>query len=162
MGSATHSMNHASYSTQRAESMNFEEIRDKDRVVLECIAEGSNDIQLITAETTLDNAAVNYCFRKLSDAEFIVVEKPEGMVDRVINGTRQVFEAPKQATLTSKGRKYLEQVNEDADGSESDQFRRMTRDELIERVRELEHTVQELETEVEGIRQNVSDFLLES
>lgn len=142
-------------------SETFEQVRDKDRVVLECIHEGSDDIQLITEATTLDNAAVNYCFRELSEADLIVVEKPDGMVDRVVDGTRQVFEAPKQASLTAKGRRYLEQVEEDCDASDTDQFRSMTRDELVERVHELEQSVDELETQIEGIRRNVSDFLLE-
>jgi predicted transcriptional regulator len=136
----------------------YKEIRDKDRVVLECIQEGCDDIQQITEATTLDNAAVNYCFRKLSADDFIVVEKPDGMVDRVIDGTRQVFEAPKQASLTGKGRKYLQQ----SDGhDDSVKYRTMTRDELIERVHELERTVEELGTQVDGIQQDVSNYLLD-
>ena len=135
----------------------FEQIRDKDRVVLECIREGSDDIQLITEATTLDNAAVNYCFRKLSKQDLITVEKPDGMVERVIDGTRQVFEAPKKAELTPKGYRCLKQADQD-DGS--GQYRSMTRDELVERVHELEANYDDLEEKVERIRQHVSEYIL--
>ena len=135
----------------------FEQIRDKDRVVLECIREGSDDIQLITEATTLDNAAVNYCFRKLSKQDLITVEKPDGMVERVIDGTQQVFEAPKKAELTAKGYRCLKQADQD-DGN--GQYRSMTRDELVERVHELEANYDDLEEKVERIRQHVSEYIL--
>ena len=45
---------------------NFENIREKDHAVLNCIRDGQNDVQLITEATMLNNSEVNYCFRKLS------------------------------------------------------------------------------------------------
>ena len=135
----------------------FERIREKDRVVLECIQSGQDDIQLITEATTLTNSEVNYCFRKLSELEMIEVEKPDGMVERVINGTRQVFEAPKQAGLTQKGRTYLEQTEENRGG----QYQDLNHGELVEHVHSLRSEVETLNQKFEAFRKQVSKRLSE-
>ena len=135
----------------------FERIREKDRVVLECIQGGQDDIQLITEATTLTNSEVNYCFRKLSELEMIEVEKSDGMVERVINGTRQVFEAPKQARLTQKGRTYLEQTEENRSG----QYQDLNHGELVERVHSLRSEVETLNQKFEAFRKQVSKRLSE-
>lgn len=121
------------------------------------IKQGDDDIQLITSATTLSNSEVNYCFRKLEDQGLIAVEKQEGMVERVVDGTRQVFEAPKQASLTEKGERYLEDSNT-AGGTD---FSRLTRDELIEHVRELEQDLEELEQRFDLFSRQVKQRLFD-
>jgi predicted transcriptional regulator len=126
----------------------FDAIRDKDHVVLTQIQAGDRDVQQLTAATTLTNSEVNYCFRKLEDLGLIEVEKPDGMVDRVVDGTRQVFEAPKQATLTEKATQYLEWSNR----SKGESYDRLTHDELVQRVHELEADIERLQQAIEMIR----------
>ncbi|SDQ40752.1 type IV secretory system conjugative DNA transfer family protein [Natronobacterium texcoconense] len=84
-----------------------EELREKDRRVLECIREGKDDVQKITEATCLENHEVNYCFRKLKDLDLVEIEKPEGKVERVIDGQKRVFQAPKKASLTELGYRSL-------------------------------------------------------
>jgi len=83
------------------------QLDEKSRTVLRCIAQGKDDTQKITAATSLDKSAVNYRFQKLHDLDLITVEKPDGKVERVIDGRRYVFDAPKQAALTEEGDAYV-------------------------------------------------------
>lgn len=75
----------------------FEEIRDKDHVVLKHIEKGLDDVQKITAETTLENHHVSYCFEKLEDLGLITVEKPDKMVERVIDGQKKSLPTPQRS-----------------------------------------------------------------
>lgn len=133
----------------------FEEIREKDRAVLECIEEGDDDVQYITNGTTLSNSEVNYCFKRLEDKGLIEVEKVDGMVERVVDGTRQVFEAPKQAELTDLGREFLD-VSADT-GSE--RYRDLSYEELVMYVRDLESDLQDLEQRFNLFRRQVQNRL---
>lgn len=130
-------------------------LRDTDRVVLQCIQKGQNDVQKITAETTLENHHVSYSFEKLENYEMVTVNKPDGMVERVIDGQKRVFQAPTEARLTKKGKQFLEeQVDEDLDRYED-----MSRKELIERVKQLEEQVDELEQKFEVFQKQVKKSL---
>ena len=132
----------------------FQKVREKDTAVLSCIENGENDIQLITSATTLSNSEVNYSFRKLENLELIEVEKPEGTVARVVNGPRQVFEAPKKAVLTELGEEYC-----DKEESCVNQRRSLSRDELSDKVRELETQVEDLETQLKMFQSQVQQKL---
>ena len=134
---------------------NFENIREKDYAVLNCIRDGQNDVQLITEATMLNNSEVNYCFRKLSGMGLIEVQEQEGMVERVIDGTTQVFQAPKQATLTENAQTYLERSIEDR----GDRYRTLDHEQLVERVHELEAEVEALNQRMEIFRKQVSEQL---
>ena len=133
----------------------FEKLREKDHAVLNCIQDGRNDVQLITAATTLNNSEVNYCFRKLSDMELIEIRKQDGMVERVIDGTRQVFEAPKQAALTEKAQNFLEKSNK----GRGDRYKALSHKQLVERVHNLENEVEALNQRMETFRRQVSEQL---
>jgi predicted transcriptional regulator len=118
----------------------FEKIRDKDHVVLQHIEEGREDVQKITSETTLENHHVSYCFEKLEEQGLITVEKPDKMVERVVDGQKRVFQHPKQAELTDKGLQYLEESETDTEIGYED----MTHSKLVEKVNELEREVEDL------------------
>lgn len=133
----------------------LDELREKDAAVLLCIAEGEDDVQKITSATSLSNGEVNYCFRKLEDSGLIVVEKQSGMVERVVNGTRQVFESPKKARLTGSGEKVVEMLGEDSVKAYED----MSREELVRTVQRLESEVEELWTALETFRKQVNEKL---
>ena len=79
------------------------ELRDKEQIILQQVHSGNDDVQKITSATTLENHHVTYAFQKLEDLGLVDVSKPEGTVERVIDGQKRVFQAPKQASLTKKG-----------------------------------------------------------
>lgn len=135
-------------------SNSLDELREKDRTVLKRIQAGDDDVQKITSSTILSNSEVNYCFRKLHDLDLIEVEKPDGMVERTIDGTVQVFEAPKKATLTSEAMDL-----EHADVQESDQYHDLSREDLIQKLHQVEDRVDELEQSFETFRKQVQQRL---
>ncbi|ADE02803.1 hypothetical protein [Haloferax volcanii] len=118
----------------------FEEIRDKDHVVLKHIEKGLDDVQKITAETTLENHHVSYCFEKLEDLGLITVEKPDKMVERVIDGQKRVFQHPKEAKLTGKAHRYLEQSEPES----MTEYEDLSHREVVERVKTVEDELEEL------------------
>jgi len=130
----------------------FQKVRGKDEAVLHCIENGDDDIQLITSSTTLTNSEVNYCFRKLEEIGLIQVQKQDGMVERVVDGTTQVFEAPKAAELTPLGDDYLENYSSES----SQSFDAEGREELAERVADLENDVEELKSAFEVFKRQVN------
>jgi predicted transcriptional regulator len=84
----------------------FNELRDIDKTVLNCIKDGKDDVQKITSATGLPNHIVNYSFKKLEENRFIQVEKTEKPVERVINGQKRVFQV-KIAELTSEAERQV-------------------------------------------------------
>ena len=136
----------------------FQKVREKDEAVLHCIENGDDDIQLITSSTTLTNSEVNYCFRKLEEIGLIQVQKQDGMVERVVDGTTQVFEAPKRASLTPLGEDYLENYSNEM----AENFSKEGREELAEKVAELESDVEELKSAFEVFRRQVNERLSQS
>jgi hypothetical protein len=128
------------------------ELRDKDRTVLYQIHEGNTDIQQITEATTLSNRETNYCFNKLDDHGLIEVEKPDGMIERTIDGQKRVFEHPKQAQLTNKGQEHLSE-------NPPQNYEDLSHKELVQKVRTLEKDVEELKTSLDTFREQVQKRL---
>ena len=118
----------------------FEKIRDKDRVVLEHIEEGQDDVQKITEQTTLENHHVSYSFEKLEGLGFVTVKKPDKMVERVVDGQKRVFQHPKKAKLTEKALQYLEE----SESENVTEYEDLSHGQLVERVRTLEQEVEEV------------------
>ena len=131
-------------------------LREKDVKVLELVSEQVDDVQMVTSATNLSNSEVNYCFRKLEDWKLITVEKPDGMVTRVVDGTKQVFEAPKQAELTEYGAKVVDYVDTEEAGT---RFEDLTRNELVRKVHELEQELNELRTEFNSYKKQIYEEL---
>jgi len=129
-------------------------LRDKDRVVLHHIQEGRDDIQKITEATTLQNHEVNYCFTKLEKLGLIEVEKSDGMVERVIDGQKRVFGAPKRAELTDEGTSHLENA-----GKRLNEYESLSHNELVKKVYELETEIDSLQSSLESFRRQVREHL---
>jgi len=130
-------------------SIGCEQLRNKDRTVLLHIKEGADDIQKITSATTLENHEVNYCFQKLEYLGLIEVEKPDGMVERMIDGQKRVFEAPKQADVTGTGEKYLRARDEDT----LDRYDDLSHEELVEMVHDHERRIAELVDAIQVLKE---------
>lgn len=131
-------------------------LREKDLKVLKLISEGEDDVQYITSASNLNNSKVNHCFNKLEDKDLITVRKPDGFVTRVINGTKQVFQAPKQARLTELGEQVVESTVDEEVGQ---QYEDLTRDELVRKVHELEEEIEEMRNTFKVFRKQVQDRL---
>jgi predicted transcriptional regulator len=127
------------------------ELRDKEKIILQQIQDGNDDVQKITSKTTLENHHVTYAFQKLQELDLLEVSKPEGTVERVIDGQKRVFQHPKQAKLTQKGEQYLE----DTDREDLDEYENLSHRELVEKVHSLESRLGELEGKFEVFREQV-------
>jgi predicted transcriptional regulator len=127
------------------------ELRDKDHVILEKISEGLDDTQKITSETTLQNHEVRYSLKKLEQLNLIAVNKPDHMVERVVDGQKRVFQHPLQAQPTEKGLQILKQSEQEGLGK----YENLTHDELVEKVHRLEEQVCELEQTLRVFREQV-------
>lgn len=133
----------------------FDQIRDKDHTVLQHIQEGEEDVQKITAATTLENHHVNYAFEKLEEDGLLDVSKPDGTVERIIDGQKRVFQHPKQADLTGKGEEYLEH----AEREDLDEYENLSHGELVEKIHRLEDKIDQLESSLEAFRRQVRERL---
>jgi len=135
----------------------MDKLRDKDRVVLQAIQEGNDDIQKITESTILENHEVNYCFSKLEDLNLITIEKPDGYTTRLVNGQKRVFQTPKQAKLTDKGEQYLEQEPQE----DLDEYDNLSHQELVEKVHRVETKLNKLEASIQSFKKQVQKHLLD-
>ena len=135
----------------------FEQVREIDHVVLTCIRNGK-DLQQITEATIYSNREVSYSFTKLEELGLVEVETPDGMVERVVDGERQVFQAPKRAYLTRQGTQYFEWADRE---DTIDAYRAMDHDALAQRVYELEERIDELETKFDAFQHQVREKLTE-
>jgi len=133
----------------------FEQIRDKDHVVLQHIEEGREDVQKITEKTTLENHHVSYCFEKLEEQGLITVEKPDTMVERVVDGQKRVFQHPKQAELTESGEQYLAHTGREG----LHEYENLDHKELIKKIHDLEKQVNEIQQKFEILRKQVLNKL---
>jgi DNA-binding MarR family transcriptional regulator len=131
--------------------MTDHELRDKEHLILQQVDSGNDDVQKITQETTLENHHVTYAFEKLEELGLVEVSKPEGTVERVIDGQKRVFQHPKQAELTEKGKQYLEHSEQ----KDLDEYEDLSHGELVERVRKLETEVGELENRIKTFQEQV-------
>ena len=138
-------------------------LADDDELVLQCIEEDLDDVNLITQATFLNRDKVDHRFKKLAgeleyfEFELIEIERQEGMVDREVNGTRQVFPAPKTADLTDLGRRVLAELEE----NRIEEYRSLSRDELAEKVVSLEDDLDELTRDFESFRGQVQDYVFD-
>ncbi|KAB7514618.1 hypothetical protein DM867_05730 [Halosegnis rubeus] len=136
----------------------MDKLRDKDKIVLQAVQEGNDDIQKITETTILENHEVNYCFTKLEDLDLIQVEKPDGYTTRLVNGQKRTFQSPKNAQITSQGLQALEENQQE---EKLDQFENLSHRELVEKTRQHEAEIQRLKNQIANFRKQVRKHLLE-
>jgi len=132
-----------------------EELDPASQTVLQLIQEGFDDVQKITEETTLTNSQVNYRFQQLQERDLITVEKRDGWTTRVIDGQKRKFKTPKQAQLTEQGERLLQENEEDG----LDEYRDLTREELVEKVHQLDKRVGTLENKFDTFRNQIQRHL---
>jgi hypothetical protein len=79
------------------------------------------------------------------------------MVERVVNGQKRVFQHPKEAELTAKGLRYLEE----SEPENVADYEGLSHGELVKKFRELEETVDQLERSMEAFRRQIMKKLEE-
>ena len=131
------------------------QLRDIDQAVLHAIQEGHNDTQKITQQTTLKTHRVRYSLKKLEQLGLITVEQPDQMVERVVDGQKRVFQHPKKAELTDKGRRTLRE----SDQEDLEAYQNLTHKELVKKVNHLETEIQTLKNSMEAFRKQVQEHL---
>ena len=131
------------------------QLRDIDQAVLHAIQEGHNDTQKITQQTTLKTHRVRYSLKKLEKQGLITVEQPDQMVERVVDGQKRVFQHPKKAELTDKGRRTLRESDEE----DLEAYQNLTHKELVKKVNHLETEIQTLKNSMEAFRKQVQEHL---
>jgi predicted transcriptional regulator len=127
------------------------ELRDKEHLILQQVDSGNDDVQKITSTTTLENHHVTYAFQKLEELDLLTVSKPDGTVERIIDGQKRVFQHPKQAELTDKGEQCLQQ----AETKELQEYENLTHSELVEKVHRLETEISEVNKQFSTFREQV-------
>jgi len=135
--------------------MTEDQLRDKDQAVLQAIQNSEDDVQKITSATTLENHHVTYAFEKLEEFGLVDVSKPDGTVERVIEGQKRVFQHPKQAELTEQGEQYLEQE----DLEDVEMYENLSHRELVQRIHQLEQDMAELQQSFQTFRKQVQNHL---
>ncbi|RJX51907.1 hypothetical protein [Halonotius pteroides] len=133
------------------------ELRDKEQIILQQVDSGNDDVQKITQATTLENHHVTYAFKKLEELDLLTVSKPDGTVERIIDGQKRVFQHPKQAELTEKGEHHLQQ----ADTQELDEYENLSHHELVKQVHRLEQELAEVRESFQLFREQVKRELKE-
>jgi predicted MarR family transcription regulator len=135
--------------------MTTQELRDQDQLILQQIQSGNDDVQKITSATTLENHHVTYAFQKLKEHGLLTVSKPDKMVERIIDGQKRVFQAPKQAELTDEGKQYLEETEKE----NLEEYKDLSHNELVEKVNRIEARIEKLEKKFEVFRDQVQDLI---
>ena len=131
------------------------ELRDKEKIILQQIQDGNDDVQKITSKTTLENHHVPYAFGKMEDLGLVELSNPDGTVQRVIEGQKRVFQHPKQAELTDKGEQYLEHSEQ----QDLAQYENLSHRGLVEKVHRLEAEIETLRDSLEAFRRQVQEHL---
>lgn len=130
----------------------FEEVNDKGHTVLACILRGDSDVRSINRATTLSRHQINYYFEKLERLDLIFVMRPDGYTTERENGQVRRFRKPKQAALTAAGMTYFEWKSREIP---VEQYEDMDRDELVQKVRDLEDRVETIERSFDAFRRQV-------
>lgn len=138
------------FSPTNMTSSQFNQLSEKDRTVLACLQDGAETTTDIRTETTLSNRQVNYCLDKLETQGLIETWTPDGRVTQVIDGQKRNHKAPRHAELTDKGEDCPHAMT-----AEESPYQDLSHDELVERVRDLERQVDDLEQALETFRQQV-------
>jgi len=131
------------------------ELRDKDQAVLQAISDGYDDTQKIKSETTLENHEIRYSLDKLEDMGLVDLEQPDGMVERVVDGQKRVFQAPTEAELTKKGDSRVTKI----ENEEFSRYEDLSHSELVEKVHQLESQLEELHQKFETFQRQVQQRL---
>lgn len=127
-----------------------DQVREKDHAVLACIRNGQNNTRQIREATTLSNRDVNYALDKLEDIGLIATKTPEGRVTEIVDGQKRNFKAPREARLTDTGAGYLTETDD-----ELTRYQKMSYDEILEQVYDLEQRVTHIEAAFDAFRQQM-------
>lgn len=134
----------------------LERLVETDLAILQAVHEGHDDTMKIREATTLDNRSINHHLVEkegnLEERGLVDIHRPDGPERREVNGHTQYLPyAPKRIVLSEKGQAVLREAEQ------VENYLDMTRKELVQRVRELEKDIENLETRFDVFRRQVRE-----
>lgn len=132
----------------------FEQVRTKDRAVLEFVKGGVHALRDINDQThdVLDGREIGYSFTKLEELGLITVETPDGTTESVIDGQRRVHQKSRRASLTEKGRRYFEWAD---DRAQRQKFEEASWGEVTRQVQENAEMLEAMDTRFDQLRRQM-------
>jgi hypothetical protein len=132
--------------------MNPDKLREKDLAVLQAIQNGANTTSEIREATTLTNREINYSLTEkgLEQHGLVEIHRVEGRQETPEGKT---IWKPKQVQITDQGLQTLQHHDQES------KYDDLTREELIQRIHELEQRQDRLETMFKDFRSKVMDRL---
>ena len=136
----------------------FAAVRPEDHTVLVALTEGYDDVRQLNRETSLSRRQINYSLtEKLEPLGLITVDRPPDGTYReeTIDGTPHRYPAPKEASLTLLGQRYLDSTDRPLS---LDGHRNLDRTELVQKVHDLEERQNRVEERIEAMKQALGRF----
>jgi hypothetical protein len=131
------------------------ELREKDRHILAAIQQGYDNVRALNKELAYNRDEINYSLKqKLALDGLVTLQTPDGWRTETMNGRIRRYKAPKQATITDHGIRYLEETEQERTPPTD-----MSHVELVQTVHDLEHRVETLETGFQQFRRQVMQLL---
>lgn len=130
-------------------------LRDKDVAVLQAIENGASTVTEIRESTTLTTRQINYSIDEysLEKLGLVDVDRESGREWREVNGHQKNVWKSKQVQLTDKGIQLLAEL----ETVQGDRYEDMSKQELIERVLELEERQDRFEQVFKDFRSKVME-----
>lgn len=128
----------------------YDQLGEKDIAILQAVRDGHDDTIKIREATTLDNRTINHQLvekkNNLEELGVVKIDRPNGPERREVDGRIQYLpHAPKRVALTQEGKDVLKE----AEGLKK--YKRLTKAELIRKVRKNEERIDKLETRLDVI-----------
>lgn len=113
----------------------FEKLRDEDKVVLQLIRDGTDDVRSINKATSLSRRQVGYAFTKMDELGLIdVISEEDEYVREHVNGQERRYRKPREGNLTELGKRYFEL--RDSPDIDPDELAQKETDNQIEELKE--------------------------
>jgi len=127
------------------------DLREKDIAVLQAIQDGAQTVSQIKATTTLSNREINYSLteKSLQQQGLVEIEREEGRKWTEFQNSERYIWKPKTVELTDKAITLL------AEHQTNNRYEDLSKQELIQRIHELEQRQTRLENMFKDFRQKV-------
>jgi len=127
------------------------DLRQKDKAVLQAIKDGARTVSQIKETTTLSNREINYSLteKSLQQHGLVEIQREEGREWTEIKSEERYIWKPKTVELTDKAIKLL------AEHETNTRYEDLSKQELIQRIHELEQRQDRLETMFRDFREKV-------
>lgn len=136
----------------------LEQLNEVDLAILQAVQDGHDDTMKIREATTLENRSINHHLVEKKDSleelGLVDIYRSDDPERRTVDGRIHYLPyAPKRITLTERGQVVLQETED------IEKYEGMSKEELIQLVREHEDRITELETRFDVFRRQVTEVL---